>query len=396
MLPMRLFLTMAAGLMAGFAAGPAAAAEQETAVGSPQGRVVATLGPREVLLKSGQQGLKYFPDGCLAFVQTAPTYRVLLAATISSYLLEGADMQHLVSRGEVLRRGQAGSFDNGYAGICGVARDPQSRDLLAIYHAEDQEGMPPIPGGIPGFYCSLGMAVSKDDGRSFEKLGPVITSSQPKRAGGRADQGCGEACLTGGATKEPLLWAYYTDHSRLDGHGVQICLARCRSTDRGRPHTWKKFYQGAFDEPGLGGRETPVMSAQALPGDAINPQVSYVGELASYVMVFNIVAYQDLAKAAKPAAKPELSGIYIACSPDGIRWSKPTQLLAIGSLPIMDQPMGGHPALLVTSADRHEARGWLYYAYSDRWGHKAPCTPHYLVGQPIRFSIVHDDGAAAP
>ena len=102
----------------------------------PRGRVVATLGPQQVILESGRQGLRCFPDGCLAFVRSTPPYRLLVAAEVSTSLLEGPDMRSLVSLGEVIKPGKAGSFDNGYAGIGGVARDPTSGELLAFYHAE--------------------------------------------------------------------------------------------------------------------------------------------------------------------------------------------------------------------------------------------------------------------
>jgi hypothetical protein len=344
--------------------------------------IVASLGQREVILPSGQQGLKYFPDGCLAFVRTAPPYRVLLTAGISTWLLEGPQVGSLVSLGEVLRRGPPGSFDNGYAGVGGIARHPATGELLAFYHAEDQENMPAIGGGIPGFYCSVGLAVSNDDGASFHKRGPVVTGRFPKDLHGRADQGCGDLCVV--ADKENrFLRIYYCDHSRVDRRGVQICLARCRLENADRTDGWRKYDRGAFDEPGLGGKETPVVSAQALPGDAIFPQVAFLKQLNCYVMVFSIVAYRELAA----GTKPEQGGIYMASSQDGISWSKPTQLLAIPCIARLGQPVGWHPTLLVSSVAGNTAKGWLYYAYSESWGHKPPQVPHYLVGQPIAFSI---------
>jgi len=62
--------------------------------------------------------------------------------------------------------------------------------------------------------------------------------------------------------------------------------------------------------------------------DAMFPQVTFVPQLRRYVMVFNIIIYRELG----PEIKQEQSGIYMACSKDGIHWSKATQLLAIRSL----------------------------------------------------------------
>jgi len=353
--------------------------------GGPTGRIVASLGKREVILDSGQHGLKYFPDECLAFVQTTPPIRVLMAASISTSLLEGRDMKSLVPVGQVLKPGKPGSFDNGYAGISGIARDPGTGELLAFYHAEDHEGMPPIPGGIPGFYCSVGLAVSKDDGASFRKLGPVITGSLPKDLKGRADQGCGDLCVVADAENR-YLYVYYSDHSRIDNRGVQICMARCPLTDAGTTGKWRKYHNGSFEEPGLGGKDTPVVSAQPMRADAIFPQITFVRELHRYVMVFNITVYQEFSQ----ETKPQHSGIYITSSQDGIRWSKPTQLIAIRSIASIGKEVGWHPTLLLSAVDDGSAKGWLYYSYSESWGHKAPQTPHYLVGHPITFSIVEE------
>ena len=121
----------------------------------------------------------------------------------------------------------------------------------------------------------------------------MITSPFPKDPRGRADQGCGEACGLLSQNGD-FYYAYYASHSRVDGRGVQICLARSRVVDRGMPGTWIKFYQNLFDEPGLGGGDTPVMSAAALKGDAIFPQVTYLSAIDAYVMLFNVHIHQEL------------------------------------------------------------------------------------------------------
>jgi hypothetical protein len=137
----------------------------------------------------------------------------------------------------------------------------------------------------------------------------------------------------------------------------------------------------------LGGKDTPVMSEQALQADAIFPHVTFVPELDRYVMVFNVIAYREL----RQEAKPDQSGMYMACSKDGIHWSRPTQLVRIHSVPAgLGREIGWHPTLLVSSVKGGSATGWLYYSYSESWGHKAPHKPHYLVGQPITFSMVEE------
>jgi hypothetical protein len=156
--------------------------------------------------------------------------------------------------------------------------------------------------------------------------------------------------------------------------------------DAARTDRWRKYYHEGFGEPGLGGKDTPVISARPMRADAIFPQVTFVEKLHRYVMVFNITVYQEFSQ----ETKLEQSGMYIASSQDGIHWSQPTQLIRIRSIAAIGKEVGWHPTLLLSSVEGGSAKGWLYYSYSGSWGHKAPQTPHYLVGHPITFSIVEE------
>jgi hypothetical protein len=383
---LRSYVGIALALLPALAAGadqPSAQPIPANLSAAPAGPTAVSLAARQILMESGRYGLKYFPDECLAFVRTVPKIRLLMAAGNSTSLLEGPDMKSLVPLGQVLKPGKPHAFDNGYAGIGGLARDLRTGTLLAFYHAEDHEDLPMIPGGIPGFYCSIALAASNNDGASFQKRGPVISGSLKKDVHGRADQGCGEMSILADKDQR-YLYAYYSDHCRPGGRGVQICLARCPVEEAGATNRWRKYYGGRFDEPGLGGRDTPVVSAQAMHADAIFPHVTFVEKLNRYVMVFNLIVYKELAT----PARPERSGIYMACSRDGIRWSEPTQLLRIQSVPVrLGTEIGWHPTLRTTSVKGRTANGWLYYSYSESWGHRPPQKPHYLVGQPITFTI---------
>ena len=208
------------------------------------------LGTPEVVLADGALGLRYFPDEGLAVVRTQPDCRVLVAAGVSSYLLEGPDLGNFTKATRVLDKGRPGEFDNGYAGTNSVVR-AQPGELLAFYHAEDQEGMKSVGNGIPGFYCRVALALSHDDGATFAKRGPILAGQLPKDPDRGADQGVGEPCVLAEPSGE-YLYAYYTSHERVEGCGVDICLARCPVAAALDPGAWKKLHQGAFTEPGLG------------------------------------------------------------------------------------------------------------------------------------------------
>jgi hypothetical protein len=159
------------------------------------GQESAKLGERKTLIANGEYGLKYFPDGGITVLPGPSGYRILLAGGISSYLLEGPDMASLRLVKKVLEPGGKGSFDNGYAGIYGAWRDPLTGEIRAIYHAEDQEGMKRLENGVNGFYASVALAISGDQGMTFRKAGRIVTGHRPKNPEGRPDQGCGEPSL---------------------------------------------------------------------------------------------------------------------------------------------------------------------------------------------------------
>jgi len=346
------------------------------------------LGPQKVLLKHGQLGLKYFPDGAVSVLRPtrAAACRMIVPVGIWTYLVEGNSLDELTAARRVLAPGPAGQFDNGYAGVSSVYRHPDGK-LYGFYHAEDQEGMPPIGGGVPGFFCSVGLCVSGDEGRSWRKLGQVITSAKPKNwtaFANQADRGAGEITVVAGRDGKHLL-AYYTEHSRMANRGVQICLARADISDARTPPgpgRWHKYRKGRFGPPGIGGLDTPVVSAAGLDdADAAFPHVSYSPHLGRYVMVYNINVWKEYVT---PGRTPAKSGIHVAYSADGIRWSAPHRLVRDYAVSRPGKSVSWHPTIVWSDARR--SRGRLVYSHSPRWNHAhLGGTPHYMVAKDIGF-----------
>jgi hypothetical protein len=369
-------------LLAGLGNGPAAARDAAMhKVVCDDGRAVigARLGERIMLLKDMAfgEGFRFFPDGAIAVVSRRPTLRLLMAVGDSSYLVEGHGMQSLTRAARVLAPGAPGSFDNGYAGISAACSDEASGELLAFYHAEDHKDMPPgEQGKAPPFYCCIALAVSKDGGGTFAKVGPVITSALAKDPKGMRDQGVGECSICPDENGR-YLYCYYTEHSRLDRRGVQTCVARCPIKDKGRPGSWVKFHQGSFGEPALGGRDTPVVTAIDMQADAAMPHVSFCRKLGRYVMVLNINAYREMLE----RRPPEQSGIYVAFSEDGVAWSKPARLITAYFFTVQGDEYAWHPTVIWDDPEGESGGGWLCYAYNPSGG------PHYMVGHRVTFAI---------
>lgn len=336
----------------------------------------AQLGPIEPVLAHKALGLAYFPDERIAIIRSTPNSRVLVAAGVESFMLEGPRTGHWTASARIFGPGKAGEFDNGYAGVSGAWRRPDG-DFLAIYHAEDHEGMKKLGNGVDGFYCSVALALSHDDGRTFQKLGPMLTGQWPKDPVGRPDQGVGEPWLLAEPTGQ-RLYCYYTSHERVAGRGVQICLARCPVAEATKPATWKKFFHGAFSEPGLAGRDSPVLTCALEKADALFPHVLYVPAWRKFVMTFCVNAWDDQTKR---------NGICMAVSVDGIHWDAATrqQLWQVPVLPVTGRELAWHPTLTLDESADNGLTGWLWFGYSPRWGHLAPNVPHSLYRRRVIF-----------
>jgi hypothetical protein len=289
------------------------------------GDISIVLSRQVTILDYNALGLRYFPDTAVTVLRRSPTFQMLLTATHSSFLVEGNDLLSLTLAREVLTPGPAGSFDNGYAGISGAARFDNR--LYAIYSAEDREGLPKIRDTfIPGYYGSIALAESEDEGQTWSKLGRIITSAYPKNWGrffGKAVQDVGEP----GFVVEPsghYLYLYYTRHYQRG----QICLARADLREGPPlPGRWRKYWRGDFNQPGLGGLESPIISVKS--GSALFPHPTYSVALDRYLIVFNVHRLND----------PNLSGIYVAQSKDGLGWSEPLRLVQGNSIPRIGEPL---------------------------------------------------------
>lgn len=335
------------------------------------------LGPQETLLRSGQLGLTYFPDEGTALVTRQPMLSMMLTARNASYLVQGFNLQHLTSATQVLGPGSPGEFDNGYAGISAVIQ--LGSTYYGFYHAEDHEGLPALPGNIPGFYASVGLARS-DDGVTWRKVGQVLVSNQPKSHTAypnQGDRGLGEPGAVVSRDGH-YVYLYYTEHSRISGRGVDICVARADvSSGPPLPGTFRKLYLGNFSEPGIGGKDSPVVTAREFDSaNALEGHVTYSAKVRKYLMVFGVDAYKERTSGMLPV----VSGLYSAWSSDAVSWSRPKRLITDYAVPQQGRSLSWEATVLFD--DDQGSNGVLIYGYTPSWG----TVPHYMVARRISVS----------
>jgi len=344
----------------------------------PAGLTV-NLGERTELLPPGALGLRYLPDEATSVVARHPKLQLLMAAGPTSYLVSGDSLEHLTDAQDVMGPGDAGSFDNGYAGMAGL-HPLGDGTLFAIYHAEDHENLPQLTGGIPGYYGAVGSSRSSDGGLTWQKLGPVITSAMGKDWAAypnQGDRGTATPSLVADRSGR-YLYVYYDEHSRVNNRGVIIGLARTEPAGNDPTQwQWTKYYQGGFTQPGLAGLETPVVTLTNLGADALQAHVVFSADLDRYVMILG-VSYIDEYVDGAPLTR---SGMYLSFSKDGIEWAAPERLIADYAVPLDGQSLSWEGTLLWDEGSG--LAGWLVYSFTPNWGTQAP----FMNGRRLSFSF---------
>lgn len=334
------------------------------------GKAVAAVGPEQALVPDNVfPDLQYIPDeGSALMPAGANQVRLLMAGPGVSYLFTGTGSlgnAKWTRATKVLDPGSLTDFDNGYAGTSGAWTDRTGK-VWCFYHAEDHVGIPFMAGTqIHGFYASIGLASSKDSGKTWKKLGQVIRTKAGKivHDATRTDQGAAEP----GVVASPdgnWLYVDWSDHSRPDNEGVRICLSRFKIS-RGvlLPSTCRTWDGTDFKSPCLGGEAEPVLRSELVfgsrwQGDVLEGHPTWIPRLGRYVMVFGVWPWQGV-------GDTSLVGTYAAFSKDMIHWQRPVRLIHDLSIPQAGRSLRWEATLLPDGSSKSTA--WLVYGQTPHW-----------------------------
>lgn len=107
----------------------------------------------------------------------------------------------------------------------------------------------------------MGIMLSKNRGRTWVYQGDIIT--QDKSApppDGHVFNGAGDTRLF--ISPDGYAYAFYKrgyyNKTTLVRNITEICVARCKLSDKLAPGKWKKYYNGKWEEPGIGGHATVI------------------------------------------------------------------------------------------------------------------------------------------
>jgi hypothetical protein len=105
-------------------------------------------------------------------------------------------------------------------------------------------------------HASMTMASSSDYGHTWKIEGPIITGTDPPKDGKQTGDSCGNVVRG----QDGYDYAYCVHNGGHSWDGGYTFAARAPSSDPG-PGKWKKYFNGAWSEPGAGGKSSPIDGA---------------------------------------------------------------------------------------------------------------------------------------
>lgn len=298
--------------------------------------------------------LRWFPDGHITVLRDRGGLEMYWAGA-STYRTVGATVEamRLQPEGPVLSRGATTTaFDNGGAWLMSVF-PAAAGNCIGFYHAEDHEWK--LGRSATGIaWKSIALCVSHDGGVSWEKKGRILTSAARKPEEPKWG-GCGDHCVV----RDPASrrwFCFFQEHF--------ICMA-ASDDPQASPGTWKKWFEGGFAEPGLGGRVSPIAALKTHPGG--NPSVHYNTRLGCWFMVWHTWS----------------GNLVYSSSRDLVQWEHPAELLKCAP-----NEKAWYPTIVGESDTLAGESAELYYAF---WPDKARWERQFL-RRSIRFATGRGPG----
>ncbi len=102
-------------------------------------------------------------------------------------------------------------------------------------------------------HASMTIATSADYGLHWKILGPIIRGTDPPAA----KKETGDSCMTALRGRDGYDYAYCLHNGGHSWDGGYTFIARAPATDPG-PGKWTKYFNGAWSEPGVDGKSSPI------------------------------------------------------------------------------------------------------------------------------------------
>ncbi len=190
------------------------------------------------------------------------------------------------------------NLPKGHAWLINLYHDTATGNLLAFIHYEH----------ITPDNFKIGLAVSKNKGETFKLLGFILESEED------TESNVGKGNMFGAPyiIKDGYFYVYYGDNGNSEGTlHVRPAVARSpvsevlKAADHYQLSPWSKYYNGKWDEPGLGGKASQLFDSRLiLHGDAAYSTFNETYYLSGY------------------GQGDKERGVFLSRSKDGIKWEQ--------------------------------------------------------------------------
>lgn len=310
--------------------------------------------------------LKFVPDGHISKIEKDGNITLFISAHDKTYLMQGRTLKDtsLLTDANGLPRPilqpELSGFDKDYAGFGQVIENPQTNDFIGLYHTEVRVN----PDASDSQLTSIALALSRDNGFTWQKMGRIITG-QNIAALGTIVSGAGQPS---GVLVGDYIYLYFSDWNRLIADSIH--LARAPLSQNGMPGTWEKYTEIGFSQVGMGGKSTPVIVPFAWDKKiyyTANPSVSFNQHLNKHLAVFETNI-----------------GFFSAVSDDGINWVSFEMIFEFPKDTIIPKETGdiwySYPTLLSEGTPTDMITGKTGYLY---YGRGVFGDDHQLVRRPF-------------
>jgi hypothetical protein len=331
-----------------------------------------SLSSQSAFLVGGDLGANFYNDITVGVISyTSNSVKLLTSAGNQTVVFNGSDIEHISSVKTIMtpNYSETNSYYRDYIGAGQLIKD-KSGKIYSITHGEWHNGKIINYNNVPGFYASIGIATSVDNGETFQVMQtPIIPDYYGwNHNSGQADSGLAEPSITYNKDST-AVFVYYDDHNRT-GRNVNINMVKFDVSKNGTPDFTKCYFlksDNTFTTELIRSKEVVIGPEIA---DAIFPQVTFNKTTNTFLMVYCLNDYDEYFKTGQPTK----SGIYLRESEDGINWNKPPQKIKSGwAVPFnTTTPYLWHPTLIYSNSSQTD--GYLLFSQSlnglSKDGHK--------------------------
>jgi hypothetical protein len=231
------------------------------------------------------------------------------------------------------------------------------------------------PANDVGEYNVMALARSNDNGHTWKRQGIVISGTDPKPTSAPAanQPGVGEPGIVVANGYIYMVYLYHPN-SPVDLHEQGFLqIARAPVESDGAPGAWRKYYNGAWGQPGVGGKGSTILPIDKASG--INNPAMVWPVFSTYLNAFVLVFLAN-------------AGWFFSTSTDLIAWTQPMNFMPMKMWQTC-QPMDwnfifvtpGKPGGVI------DQTGYVLYAHTDHKGETCDkFYPHELWVRPFTFT----------